>query len=139
MSPIPKTSLFLTVIIGAIAVIGLSVSALSAAEPSKKSFTSISPAELAQLDNLHDQAQDLMVQHNFRGAINVYTEILLMEPDDDDAYTGMGQAFMVLGDFKRAQNAFENAIHINPDNEIAVFGLRKIADPDFSELPEVSP
>ena len=106
---------------------------LCAEEAPQKNFTSITQEDINQIENLHERAQDLMAQHNFRDAINVYSEILLTEPDDDAAYTNMGQAYMVLGDFKRAKDAFQNALDISPDNEIAAFGLRKIADPDFSD------
>ena len=105
---------------------------LHAEENTGKNFTSITPEDVNQIENLHERAADLMAQHDFRGAVNVYSEILLTEPDDENAYTSMGQAYMVLGDFGRAKDAFQNAIHINPDNELAAYGLKKIADPDFS-------
>ena len=104
---------------------------LDAAESTQKNFTSIRQEDMDQIENLHERAQELVTQRNFREAINIYSEILLTEPDDDGAYTNMGQAYMVLGDFERAKDAFQNALDINPDNDIATFGLRKIADPDF--------
>ncbi len=116
----------------------LSAAPLRAAESSQKNFTSITPEDMNQIENLHEQAKKLAAQHDFRGAINVYSEILLTEPDDDEAYTEMGKAYMILGDFGRAKDAFQNALHIDPDNEIALFGLRKISDPDFSAPPEES-
>lgn len=115
-----------------------SIGRLRAEESSQKNFTTIRPEEMGQLENLHERADSLMGQKNFRGAIDVYSEILLIEPDDDAAYTNMAQAYMVLGDFKQAGNAFENALHINPDNDIAKSGLRKIMDPDFSSTAGIS-
>ncbi len=117
---------------------GLFASKLRAAESAQKSFTSITQDDMNQIKNLHERAEKLIAGHNFRDAIDVYSEILLTEPDDDDAYARMGQSYMILGDFNRAKDAFQNALDINPDNEIAVIGLRKIADPDFSEAPEES-
>lgn len=109
--------------------------ALRAEGSSEKNFTTIRREELDEIGNLHERAEGLMEGQNFRGAIDVYSEIILTEPDDDAAYTNMGQAYLVLGDFKRAGDAFENALHINPDNEIAVAALKKISDPDFGIMP----
>lgn len=103
-----------------------------ASETHQKNFTSITPEDMNQIANLHERAEGLIAQHKFRDAINVYSEIVLTEPDDEDAYADMGQAYMVLGDFKRAKDAFQNALHINPENEIASLGLGKIVDPDFA-------
>ena len=116
-----------------------SIGRLRAEESSQKNFTMIRSEEISRLENLHQRADSLMGQKNFRGAIDVYSEILLIEPDDDAAYINMAQAYMVLGDFRQAGNAFENALHINPDNEIARSGLRKIANPDFSSMATPSP
>ena len=94
---------------------------------------------MSQLESLHERADRLMEQKDFSGAINIYSEILLIEPDDDAAYTNMGQAYMVLGYTERAGNAFNNALHINPDNEVAAFGLKKITDPDFASFSSPAP
>ncbi len=112
---------------------------LRATESAQRSFTSVTPEDMNQIENLHSRAEDLIAQKKFRDAISVYSEIVLTEPDDDDAYTNMGQAYMVLGDYTHAKDAFQNALHINPDNEVATMGLRKIADPDYMTNPEPAP
>lgn len=96
----------------------------------RQSFTTTSPEKLADLNQLHEEAERLIVENKFREAINIYSEILLTEPDDEVAYTNTGHAYMVLGDFGRAKDAFQNALHINPENQTALLGLQKIADPD---------
>ena len=96
------------------------------------SFTTVTDENLQKIEALHQEAAGLLAEHQFREAIRIYSEIILAEPDDDAAYTNMGQAYLVLGDLGRAKEAFQNALTINPNNEIAVFGLRKIVDPDFS-------
>ena len=70
---------------------------------------------------------------DFRSAIRIYSDILLLEPDDETAYTQMGQAYLVLGDIGRAHSAFRNALYINPENAIAALGIQKIMDPDGME------
>ena len=95
-----------------------------------QSFISTTPEKVEQLVRLHKRAEILIEQNRFREAIDVYSEIILVEPDDEAAYTNLGHAYMILGDFERAKDAFQNALHINPDNETALLGLQKISDPD---------
>lgn len=96
----------------------------------------VSDAKIARLEAMHTHAEDLILKNDFKGAIAVYDEILLEEPDDETAYTGMAQCQLVLGDFKRARNSYLNALHINPDNETAQLGLQKIQDPDSMNFTE---
>lgn len=98
--------------------------------PTPKSFTTASNETLDELRAFHEKADQLIAENNFRGAIEIYTEILLIEPDDEIAYTRMGHAYMILGDFEKAEDAFKNALTINPENEIALLGLERIMAPD---------
>lgn len=111
-------------------------SPLRAEETVPKNFTYIRQEDLDKIENLHQHAEKLIQQKDFRAAIDVYSEILLIEPDDDDAYANMGQAYMVVGDFQRAKNSFRNALDINPGNQAAMLCLKRIADPDFSPTVE---
>jgi tetratricopeptide (TPR) repeat protein len=94
------------------------------------SVTQVTDSAITQLELLHAKAAKRMEEMKPREAIKLYIDILLIEPDDDAAYTNMGQAYLMLGDAARAKDAFLNALHINPDNEIALAGLKNIADPD---------
>ena len=91
---------------------------------------------LDQLGRLHALAESQIVQNDFQAAIRTYSDILLLEPDDETAYTGLGQVYLVLGDYERARDAYLNALHINPDNETAMRGLQKIVDPDSVDFAE---
>lgn len=73
-----------------------------------------------------------MAENKFRQAVNVYTEIILLEPDDESAYANLGRAYMILGDRDRAKDAFRNALEINPDNPMSLVGLKRLTDPDAS-------
>ncbi len=95
-----------------------------------QNFISATPEKMEQLARLHERAEILIEQNKFREAIDVYLEIILVEPDDEAAYTNLGHAYIILGDFQRAKDAFQNALHINPENETARLGLQKISDPD---------
>lgn len=115
-------------LISSVFVLGISSAALAGETPS--SFRSISEAQTQQLGKLHQRAEEYILTNNFKAAIRMYDEIVLLEPDDETAYTGLGQCYLVLGDFDRAKNAYLNALHINPNNEVAYLGLQKIEDPD---------
>ena len=96
-------------------------------------FGAISPEKVAELESMHQQAIDFLIQNDFQGAVRTYSDILLMEPDDETAYTGLGQIYMVQGRYKQANNAFQNALNINGHNQVALAGIRKIMDPDGVE------
>ena len=85
---------------------------------------------MAQLESMHVEAEHLIALGHMREALEIYWQIILMEPDDDTAYTGMGDLYLVLSDLPRAEDAFKNALHINPDNEDAAAGIYKIGHPD---------
>jgi tetratricopeptide (TPR) repeat protein len=99
-------------------------------EESAQSITSPTNEHIAKVRELHFGAEDLMEAEYYRQAIELYSEIILLEPDDETAYANMGRAYMILGQYERAENAFLNALHINPKNELAYLGLRKLRDPD---------
>lgn len=92
--------------------------------------------KMEQLSVLHKKADNLILENKFREALAVYSDIILMEPDDEVAYTHMGHIYMILGDLARAEENFLNALHINPDNETARLGIQKIKDPDGLLLPQ---
>jgi Flp pilus assembly protein TadD len=99
-----------------------------AAETPKKT----AGAQILTLETMHGDAEKLVIEGRFREAVRVYSDIILVEPDDETAYANMGHAYMILGDYGRARQAFMNALHINPDNQVAYLGMQKIIDPDSS-------
>ena len=105
--------------------------AACSAEP--HGLTSVTPDEIAQLETMHQQATDFLLKNDFQAALRVYSDIVLVEPDDETAYTGLGQIYMVLGQTKKAHDAFQNALQIDPNNEVAIMGIQKIMDPDGVE------
>ena len=118
---------FLIIHVSAFAALLLDFPVQAEAQPS---FTTTLPEKVDQIASLHEKAEHLIVENKFREAVEVYSEILLIEPDDEAAYTNLGHAYMILGDFGRAKDAFQNALHINPENQGALLGLQKIVDPD---------
>jgi len=102
------------------------VSLVSAGE----GLSGIPEDKLRELESLHHTAEDMVAQNKFREALDVYTDIILLEPDDEVAYTHMGNAYLILGDFDRAKKSYEMALNINPDDNAAAAGLSRIKDPD---------
>lgn len=96
------------------------------AESPPRNFASINADDLARIEAFHSKAEALEQKGDFKGALDLYLGIILLEPDDDAAYAAMGRAYMILGNFERAEDAFQNALHINPDNETAAAGTEKI-------------
>ncbi len=103
---------------------------LGSAEETPASLTSPSQEHIGKIRSLHLGAEDLMEAEHYRQALELYLEIILLEPDDETAYANMGRAYMILGQYERAENAFLNALHINSENELAYLGLQKLRDPD---------
>ena len=101
------------------------------AEP--KNITTVSMDHITQFEVMHQQAIDSLIKNDFQGAMRTYSDILLTEPDDETAYTGLGQIYMVMGQLKKAHEAFKNALDINPDNDVALQGIQRIMDPDGVE------
>ena len=96
-------------------------------------FTTVSDNAEKSLENLHRRAEEYMLISDFEAALSMYSEILLLEPDDDTAYTGMGKIYLIRGQLRKAHDAFLNALHIHPDNEEAIAGIKAIMDPDGVE------
>lgn len=53
-----------------------------------------------------------------------YENLVLRSPNDGEAYTHLGFAYLILGRFDRALTAFENALAIDPGSMTAAEGLR---------------
>jgi tetratricopeptide (TPR) repeat protein len=100
------------------------------------SFVSPTAEKLAELEKLHAKAEELVIENKFKQALEVYSEILLLEPDDETAYANSGHVQMILGNFDEAQECFWNALDINPDNLTALEGLKQIEDPDYLQKPK---
>ncbi len=109
------------------------LSSVPEAGAESKNITTISTQQVVELESMHQAATDLLLKNDFHGAVRAYSDILLAEPDDETAYTGLGQIYMVLGQLQKAHEAFKNALHINPNNEVALLGIQKIMDPDGVE------
>lgn len=62
---------------------------------------------------LHEKALGLVAEKRLAEAAIVYEEILLADPEDDQAYLILGHVRLLTGDYARAEEAFLNAVHID--------------------------
>ena len=85
---------------------------------------------IQKLEEMHREAERRVAVNDFQGAIEMYREILFLEPDDETAYANMGRCHLIRGELGRAKDAFFQALDINPENETALGGLQKLRDPD---------
>ena len=65
---------------------------------------------------LHEQALKLVTEKKLKEAAKLYEEIILVDPDNDEAYLLLGHTSLMGGDYQKAENAFASAIQIDPDN-----------------------
>lgn len=108
----------------------LLLSLIQTAPAHSQTLMEISDEKINELETLHTKAENCIVQNDFRGAIRLYEDILLIEPDDEVAYTNLGRIYMIQGENQKARESFRNALTINPENETALLGIEKINDPD---------
>ncbi len=85
---------------------------------------------------LHERALEFVAKKELKKAIKLYEEIVLSDPNDDEAYLIMGHCFVLTGVYEKAEEAFQNAVHINAVNvnQISPFyenlALQAPDDPD---------
>ena len=72
---------------------------------------------------LHQKALQFVANDNLKDAARIYEQIVLVDPDDDEAYILMGHSYFMIGEYAKAEAAYHNAVSIDPENrkEIAPF------------------
>ncbi len=80
-------------------------------------------AVAGSLNAMHEEALAYVSDKRYDQAAKIYEEIILIDPDDDQAYIIMGHIYLLSGIYDKAEEAFMNAAHIDPENttEIAPF------------------
>ena len=89
-----------------------------------RSQRSVDPAHEEKIDEkvssiyrLHEEALSYIADKRYDQAEKAYQEIILLSPDDEEAYLLLGHTCLAAGHYEKAGQAFRNAIHINPANE----------------------
>ena len=68
----------------------------------KRSIRSVDAETIEKIRLMHDRAENQILTGDFQGALETYWNIIFFEPDDETAYTGMGQVYLVLGNYRKA-------------------------------------
>src|SRR5659263_687238 len=79
---------------------------------------------MGSLDDNISQATDLLNKHDIEGAIQMYQEVLKLDPDDPTALTGLGAAFDEAGELENAVDCYKKALKFDPDNAVSYTHLR---------------
>ncbi len=105
------------------------VARLRASPPKKSASTpATGAAPHDEIIQMHERALEVAGKNNFKEALELYEEIVLKNPDDDQAYLIMGHLYLMSGNYEKSESAFQNAVHIDPANirEITPFYENKI-------------
>ncbi len=65
---------------------------------------------------MHERALKYVTEGRFRDAVRLYEEIVMKNPEDDEAYLIMGHTYLLMGQYQKSERAFANAVHIDPAN-----------------------
>lgn len=65
---------------------------------------------------LHEKALGLVAEDRFEEAVKVYEEIILVSPDDGEAYLLLGHTCLAAHQYEKAGSAFRSALDIDPAN-----------------------
>ncbi len=64
-------------------------------------------------------ANQLLLQRRLIEAIEIYKEVVKIEPDFFEAYSNLGVCYKNLNRLKEAREAFEYALKLKPDSAVA--------------------
>ncbi len=85
-------------------------------QPDQPQAPSFAASPNFSLELLHERALQFAASHQYEEAEKIYEEIILKDPDDDQAYVIMGHISLLMGDYAKAEEAFRNAVSIDPEN-----------------------
>ena len=73
-------------------------------------------AQQKENERLHEEALKLVAARDLKQAARKYEEIVVDNPEDDEAYLLLGHVYLMLGDYDKAEFAYYNAVHIDRAN-----------------------
>ncbi len=76
--------------------------------------------KVREVYRLHEKALSLVSEKRYEQAARAYEEVVLISPDDDEAYLLLGHTCLAAGDYKKAAGAFRSAIDIDPGNTMEI-------------------
>jgi tetratricopeptide (TPR) repeat protein len=86
----------------------------------------VSGAARAQTaDEWYDQGLDYMMGHKFEKAVECYTKVIELEPNNKYAHDDRARAYMNLGLYDKCIADYKKTIEIDPDDNEAYWGLAR--------------
>jgi len=86
------------------------------------SFSVIFSANAESVDELHDKAYQFMKSGNFSDAIDTYSKILEIQPNDEQALLNRAIAYTQVDRFDNALRDIDSFLMLNPNNKKALNG-----------------
>ena len=86
------------------------------------SFSTIFYANAESVEELHDVAYQFMKSGNFSDAIDTYSKILEMQPNDEQALLNRAIALTQVDSFDNALRDIDSVLLLNPNNKKALNG-----------------
>lgn len=91
--------------------------------PQVQTYRGPDPARVAQVLS---QAKDAAARGDMQVGIDLFSDVLDMDPDQTDAYVGRGRLYLDLGDYSRAMSDFMTAEDLaprSPEPQVAIGDL----------------
>ena len=86
------------------------------------SFSTIFYANAESVEELHDAAYQFMKSGNFSDAIDTYSKILELQPNDEQALLNRAIAYTQVDRFDNALRDIDSVLLLNPNNKKALNG-----------------
>ena len=86
------------------------------------SFSTIFYADAESVEELHDAAYQFMKSENFSDAIDTYSKILELQPNDEQALLNRAIAYTQVDRFDNALRDIDSFLILNPNNKKALNG-----------------
>ena len=86
------------------------------------SFSTIFYANAESVEELHDAAYQFMKSENFSDAIDTYSKILELQPNDEQALLNRAIAYTQVDRFDNALSDIDSFLMLNPNNKKALNG-----------------
>ena len=74
------------------------------------------PADDEEVFKMHEKALKCVSEKRYNEALEIYQDIVIKNPDDDQAYLIMGHTYLLTGQYQKAERAFNYAVNIDPQN-----------------------
>lgn len=90
-----------------------------------------------ETSSMHEKALTLVSRGKIAEASQIYEDIVIADPEDDQAYILLGHTRLLTGRYAEAEEAFFNAVHIDPadrDEIVPFYENLALQNPDDARV-----